>query len=177
MKNILICILTCFSSLWTQPPYNDRNSLLFLIPPKLKQSQLSSHFDFGVNNQRSLSPSIPQLRWDPWERHQTLNCSPGAAAIWLPTAPGVCSSRCVCVFTAVCVCTLDGLNAEHKFWVLATHLFTFAFINLCLAAQIILLQTVFWMRDNSRQVLLKSWNSRMITSTEERGGVSCDHRM
>ncbi len=22
---------------------------------------------------------------------------------------------CVCVFTAVCVCTLDGLNAEHKF--------------------------------------------------------------
>ncbi len=33
---------------------------------------------------------------------------------WLPTAPGVCS-RCVCVFTAVCVCTLDGLNAEHKF--------------------------------------------------------------
>ncbi len=27
---------------------------------------------------------------------------------WLPTAPGVCS-RCVCV------CTLDGLNAEHKF--------------------------------------------------------------
>ncbi len=35
---------------------------------------------------------------------------------WLPTAPGVCS-RCVCVFTAVCVCTLDGLNAEHKFQV------------------------------------------------------------
>ncbi len=33
---------------------------------------------------------------------------------WLPTAPGVCS-LCVCVFTAVCVCTLDGLNAEHKF--------------------------------------------------------------
>ncbi len=31
---------------------------------------------------------------------------------WLPTAPGVCSR---CVFTAVCVCTLDGLNAEHKF--------------------------------------------------------------
>ncbi len=37
---------------------------------------------------------------------------------WLPTAPGVCSRCvCVCVFTAVCVCTLDGLNAEHKFWV------------------------------------------------------------
>ncbi len=37
---------------------------------------------------------------------------------WLPTAPGVCS-RCVCVcacvFTAVSVCILDGLNTEHKF--------------------------------------------------------------
>ncbi len=37
---------------------------------------------------------------------------------WLPTAPGVCS-RCVCVYVCVhccvCVCTLDGLNAEHKF--------------------------------------------------------------
>ncbi len=31
----------------------------FLIPPKHKQFQLSSHFDFGVNNQRSLPPSIP----------------------------------------------------------------------------------------------------------------------
>ncbi len=26
---------------------------------------------------------------------------------WLPTAPGVCS--------LLCVCTLDGINAEHKF--------------------------------------------------------------
>ncbi len=36
---------------------------------------------------------------------------------WLPTAPGVCSrSVCVCVCVCVCgVCTLDGLNAEHKF--------------------------------------------------------------
>ncbi len=43
---------------------------------------------------------------------------PGAVT-WLPTAPGVCS-RCVCVFTAVCVCTLDGINAEHKFRVWVT---------------------------------------------------------
>ncbi len=28
---------------------------------------------------------------------------------------------CVCVFTAVCVCTLDGLNAEHKFRVCHFH--------------------------------------------------------
>ncbi len=32
-------------------------------------------------------------------------------------APGVCSR---CVFTAVCVCTLDGLNTEHKFRVWVT---------------------------------------------------------
>ncbi len=34
---------------------------------------------------------------------------------WLPTAPGVCVCVCVCVHCSVCVCTLDGLNAEHKF--------------------------------------------------------------
>ncbi len=66
----------------------------------------------------SLPPSVPRLRWDPWARHQTPNCSTGAAAIWLPTALGVCS-RCVCVFTTVCV-YLDGLNAEHKFRVWVT---------------------------------------------------------
>ncbi len=55
-------------------------------------------------------------------KNQAPNCSPGAAAIWLPTAPGVCSlcvCVCVCVFTAVCV-HLDRLNAEHKFRVWIT---------------------------------------------------------
>ncbi len=37
---------------------NDKDSLLFSTQ-KPKQSQLSSHFDFGVNNQCSLPPSIP----------------------------------------------------------------------------------------------------------------------
>ncbi len=53
-----------------------------------------------VNNQRSLPPTIPRLRWDPWARNQTPNCSPGAAAL------AVHCSGCVhgvCVFTAVCV--------------------------------------------------------------------------
>ncbi len=58
----------------------------------------------------------------------------------------------VCVFTAVFV-RLYGLNAEHKFWVWVTILghtsLHFHSISLCLAAQIILLQTAFWMRDNS----------------------------
>ncbi len=38
--------------------------------------------------------------------------------IWLPTSPGVCS-RCVCC-SLLCVCTLDGLIAEHKFQVWVT---------------------------------------------------------
>ncbi len=100
----------------------------FFNPPKLKQSQLSSHFDFGVKNKRSLLPSLPRLRWDPWARHRTPDCSPGAAAICLPTAPGVCS-WCVCVFTAVCMCTwmgwMQSTNSEYGSPYLATHHFTF----------------------------------------------------
>ncbi len=52
---------------------------------------------------------------------------------WLPTAPGVCS-WCVC--SLLCVCTLDGLLAEHKFRVWVTILgrmsrhFHFSFIML-----------------------------------------------
>ncbi len=49
------------------------------------------------------------------------NCFPGAAAIYLPTALGVCS--------LLCVCTWDGLNSEHKFRVayMVTLYFTFTF--------------------------------------------------
>ncbi len=63
---------------------------------------------WGVNNQRSLPPLIPRLRWDPWARYRTPNCFPGGAAIW-PSALGV--FKCV---------HLDELNAEHKFrvWVI-----------------------------------------------------------
>ncbi len=42
---------------------------------------------------------------------------------WLPTSPGVCSlcvCVCVCVYSLLCVCTLDRLNAEHKFRVWVT---------------------------------------------------------
>ncbi len=38
--------------------------------------------------------------------------APRAPQHWLPTAPGVCS--------LLCVCTLDGSNAEHKFRVWVT---------------------------------------------------------
>ncbi len=40
----------------------------------------------------------------------------------LPTAPGVCS--------LLCVCTLDGLNAEHKFQVWVTILGHVTFTSL-----------------------------------------------
>ncbi len=43
---------------------------------------------------------------------------PGLQHKWLPTAPGVCS-RCVCVFTAVCV-HFGLVNADHEFWVWVT---------------------------------------------------------
>ncbi len=54
----------------------------------------------------------------PWARHRTPNCSPGATAL-AAHCSGCVFTVCVrvCVFTAVCVCTLDRLNAEHKFWV------------------------------------------------------------
>ncbi len=70
----------------------------FFSTQKPKQFQLSSHFDFGVNNQHSLPPSIPRLRWDPWQYG--------------------CPLLRVCVH-GVCVCAL-GLNAEHKFRVWVT---------------------------------------------------------
>ncbi len=70
------------------------------------------------------SPAIPRLRWDPWARHRTPNCSSGTAA----TAPGVCSQCvcvCVCLFTThCCVCALDpvvlllennGIHGIHGF--------------------------------------------------------------
>ncbi len=49
----------CLGSVWTQPPYNDKNSLHFFNPQKPKQSQLSSHFDFGVNTfSTTIKPSV-----------------------------------------------------------------------------------------------------------------------
>ncbi len=115
----------------------------------------------------------------------------------------------VCVFTAVFV-RLYGLNAEHKFRVWVTILghtsLHFHSISLCLAAQIILLQTAFWMRDNSSfflKVKIQGWISsahcswssctsrrskshtlyllwlfanRLCSSTEERDGVSRAHQ-
>ncbi len=64
--------------------------------------------------------SIPRLRWDPWARHRTPNCSPGAAALAAHCSGCVFTvCVCVCLFTShCCVCVhLDRLNAEPKFQV------------------------------------------------------------
>ncbi len=143
MQNICICIQMCLSSVWIQPPYNYTNALLFfLIPPKPKWSQLSSHFDFGVNNQCSLYP-----QYHDWGEIFKQGTKPPTALRvpqhWLPTAPGVCS-RCVHVCSLLCVCVhLDVLNAEYKFWVWVTIFghtsLHFHKIILCLAALYIFL--------------------------------------
>ncbi len=39
--------------MWTQSPYNGKMHCFFLISQKPKQSQLSSHLDFVVNNHDS----------------------------------------------------------------------------------------------------------------------------
>ncbi len=46
-----------------------------------------------------------------------LSKAPNPQHKWLPNALGVCS-QCVC--SLLCVCTLDGINAEHKFQVWVT---------------------------------------------------------
>ncbi len=93
----------CLYSAWTQPPYNDKNSLLFFNPQKPKHSHLSSHFDFGVN-----TSALFHLQWG-----ETLE--QGTEPLTAPRA----LQQSGCVFTAVCV-HLDGFNAEHKFRVWVT---------------------------------------------------------
>ncbi len=66
----------------------------------------------GVNVQRSLHPQYHDKA--PLSKVPNPELLPGRRSLkWLPTDPGVCS-RCVCVFTAVCV-HLGWVNAEHEF--------------------------------------------------------------
>ncbi len=59
------------------------------------------YHDLGALEQGTKPPTAP---WAPQHK-------------WLAIDPGVCS-RCVC--SLLCVCTLDGSNAEHKFRVWVT---------------------------------------------------------
>ncbi len=69
-------------------------------------------FGGGGCEQRAFSPpSIPRLRWDPWARHRTPNCSPGAA-----TLAAHCSG-CVCVYALGWVkCRAQIPSVAHHTW-------------------------------------------------------------
>ncbi len=96
-----------------------------LIPQKPKQSQLSRHFDFVLNNQRSLHP-----QYHDWGETLEQGTEPPSAP-WapqhkrLPTAPGVCS-RCVCVHCFVCAlgwvkCRAQIPSMGHHTWPHSLH--------------------------------------------------------
>ncbi len=71
----------------------------------------------GVNVQRS-SSTFNTTTEVPLSKAPNYSTAPRAPQHkWLPTAPGVCS-QCVC--SLLCVCNLDGLNAEPKFRVWVT---------------------------------------------------------
>ncbi len=112
------------------------HSFFFLIPPKPKWSQLSSHFDFGVNNQCSLYP-----QYHDWGEIFKQGTKPPTALRvpqhWLPTAPGVCS-RCVHVCSLLCVCALGCvkcrvqiLSMGHHIWPHVTSLSLNYFMSSC----------------------------------------------
>ncbi len=80
-------------------------------------------------------PWIPQLRWDPWARHHTTNCSPGAhchCPLLRVCVHGVCV--CVFVFTShCCVCALGWVKCRsqipsmgHHTW---PHVLSFPFLS------------------------------------------------
>ncbi len=77
--------------------------------PKVASSSLGPAGIVGGGSEcTALSPpSIPWLRWDPWVRHRTPNCSPGATAL-----AAHCSG---CVFT-VCLCSLLCVCALWMGW-------------------------------------------------------------
>ncbi len=126
MKNFFICIYTCFRRLWTQPPYSDINSLLFLIPQNLN----------SLNYQAILilewkTNALFHLHYHDWGETLEQGIEPPTA----PRAPQqyvcqllrVCVHCCVC--SLVCMCTwmgwMQSTNSEYGSPYLATHHFTF----------------------------------------------------
>ncbi len=171
---------------------------LFFNPPKPEQSQLSSHFDFGVNTSALFHP-----QYHDWSETLEQGTKPPTA----PRAPQQygCPLLRVCVYS---VCEhLDGLNAEHKFRVWVTILghtsLHFHKICLCLAVfkpDCFLNEGQFKagfvkklkLKDGSVPIVhdpaappeevsltlfifLWLFANRICSSTEERGGVSRAH--
>ncbi len=117
----------CLSSLWTQPPYNDRNSLICLIPQNLN----------SINYQAILilewiTSTLFHLQYHEWGETLKQGIEPPIAP-WVPQHYG-CPLLRVCVFTLcvcslLCVCTwmgwMQSTNSKFGSPYLATHHFTF----------------------------------------------------
>ncbi len=111
----------CLSSLWTQIPYNDRNSLLFFLSPK----NLNSLNYQAILILEWLTSALFHLQYHDWGETLEQDTEPPTAPRtpqhkWLPTAPGVCS-RCVCVHYCVCAlgwvkCRAQILSMGHHIW-------------------------------------------------------------
>ncbi len=104
-----------WGTIWGRPGLmvRESNSQPFVVSSSLRSGR---NCRWGSECTALSSPSIPRLRC-PWARHRTPNCSPGAATLAAHCSGCVFT---VCVCSLLCVCTLDGLNAEHKFRVWVT---------------------------------------------------------
>ncbi len=117
-KNILVFYSTKVGKLWSVVYFYCNWQIS--APPKNGSGREWESF-FRELNGTEFSPNFFLWDWDGTrfffvgvgrERFENqLPCHPWAPQQWLPTAPGV--------FTTVRV-HLDGLNAEHKFWLWVT---------------------------------------------------------
>ncbi len=79
LKYVLRAVYCLFlGRLWRQSEY---------ISSMMSETQGSGQ-GFALGSNPGSGRKCPRLRWDPWARHRTPNCSPGAAQSHrLPTAP------------------------------------------------------------------------------------------
>ncbi len=108
----------CLSSLWTQPPYNDRNSLLF--PPK----KLNSLNYQAILILEWITSALFQLQYHDWGEILEQGTEP-------PTAPrGPQQYGCpllwmcvhhVCVCSLLCVCSLGWVKCRAQILSMGHH--------------------------------------------------------
>ncbi len=102
--NILKCSFMCVWAIWAIAILRHIKSGVIVGGVERVQHTLHLQYhDWGALEQGpepATAPRVPQHKW-------------------LPTAPCVCVCT-LCVCSLPCVCTLDGLEAEHKFQVWVT---------------------------------------------------------
>ncbi len=101
----------CLSSLLAQPPYNDKNALLFLSPKNLNSLNYQA-----ILILEWITSALFHLQYHDWGETFEQDTEPPT----VPRAP----QQYGCPLLRVCVHSvyvhLDGLNAEHKFRVWVT---------------------------------------------------------